>query len=84
MSEYQERPTPVAGYRELSGHEIDAVNFVKSAEKQIAETWRALGRHSALELDRRWMAVARTHFQEGFSAVVRAITRPADPFEETE
>jgi hypothetical protein len=78
--EYQDRPTQVAGYRELSDKEVEVVNFTKSMEEQLAGWWLKVG-DLVPDLDRRWMAVARTHFQEGFSAIVRAVTRPRDPFE---
>ena len=31
---------------------------------------------SGIEADRRWLAIARTHFQEGYSALNRAVFRP--------
>jgi hypothetical protein len=31
-------------------------------------------------LDYRWLAIAKTHFQEGFTALVRAVTKPEDVF----
>lgn len=77
--EYQERPTQVAGYRALTDKEVDVVNFTKSMEEQLAGWWLKVG-DLVPGLDRRWMAVARTHFQEGFSAMVRAVARPRDPF----
>lgn len=78
--QYQERPTQVAGYRALSEEEIATVNATKSVEDSVADWWRGVS-DTIPDLDRRWMAVARTHFQEGFSAMVRAVTRPRDPFE---
>lgn len=77
---YVDRPTPVAGYRELTDHEKDVVNRTKAVEDEVAAWWGEVV-DLVPEIDRRWMAVARTHFQEGFSAVVRAVTRPRDPFE---
>lgn len=77
--QYQNRPAPVAGYRTLSDEEIETVNATKAVEDSLADWWREVG-DTVPNIDRRWMAVARTHFQEGFSAMVRAVTRPRDPF----
>ena len=52
-------------------------------EESVADWWKKAS-DLVPEADRRWMAVARTHFQEGFSALVRAVTRPRDPFERSD
>lgn len=80
MSEYQPRPTQVAGYRPLSDDEIHTVNATKTLEDSVAQWWHEVG-DTVPDVDRRWLAIARTHFQEGFSALVRAVTRPRDPFD---
>lgn len=69
---------PVAGYRDLTQAEVDAINSVKAAEADIAELWKQLA--DVYQVDARWRAVARTHFEEGFSALVRSIARPDSPF----
>lgn len=69
---------PVKGYRDLSQAEVDAINSVKAAEADIAELWKQLA--DVYKADARWRAVARTHFEEGFSALVRSIARPDSPF----
>lgn len=69
---------PVKGYRDLSQAEVDAINSVKAAEADIAELWKQLA--DVYQVDTRWRAVARTHFEEGFSALVRSIARPDSPF----
>lgn len=76
-------PTPtsqgVRGYRDLDPDEVANINAIKEHEEELAALWGAVERDS--RTDPRWLAVARTHFQEGFSALVRSITRPADPFQ---
>lgn len=69
----------ISGYRDLSEAEIDAMNTVKSAESDIGALWSQIGA-DVTDVDRRWLAIAKTHFQEGFSALVRAVARPDDHF----
>ena len=70
----------IMGYRELTSEEVSEINRVKDTERKVAELWQVVTAAEKLA-DRRWAAVAKTHFQEGFSALVRAIARPDDPFE---
>ncbi len=69
----------ITGFRDLTQDEIDAMNAVKAAEKEFAELWKRLGGIEGI--DRRWLAVARTHIEEGCSAAVRAVAQPVSPFE---
>lgn len=69
----------VRGYRDLDPEEVALINAIKSTEENVALMWTAVGENP--QADRRWMAVARIHFQEGFSALVRSIGKPYDPFE---
>lgn len=77
----------ITGYRDLSQAEIDLMNEVKQAEATLGELWRKVGRieaqggrANAEHCDPRWHAVAKTHFEEGFSALVRSIARPEERF----
>lgn len=69
----------ISGYRDLSQPEIDLMNDVKAMESDVAQLWREIAGQD--EIGGRWLAIARTHFQEGFSALVRSIAQPADPFD---
>lgn len=69
----------IDGYRELTPAEVGLMNVVKRAEAGVADLWREVAGQD--EIDGRWLAIARTHFQEGFSALVRSIAQPADPFD---
>lgn len=83
MNEPRYGPNPtsqgVRGYRDLTAPEIDTINIIKEHEEILADTWGKVERLS--QSDSRWLGVARTHFQEGFSALVRAIAQPDDPFQ---
>lgn len=75
----------IEGYRDLQQDEIDLMNDIKEAEIQVAEVWKHVIRQGedsevAATLDLRWANIAKTHFQEGFSALVRAVAKPRDPF----
>lgn len=69
----------ITGYRDLKQSEIDLMNAIKAAEASVALMWREVAGQD--EIDGRWLSIARTHFQEGFSALVRSVAQPADPFE---
>ncbi|HWG89116.1 MAG TPA: hypothetical protein VN679_15130 [Candidatus Acidoferrales bacterium] len=75
----------IKGYRDLSQAEIDAINRVKTlgddlkaackeASDLIEEANRVHGIGDSEAY--RWVAIARTHFQEGMMALVRSIARP--------
>lgn len=68
----------IKGYRELSEQDVELVNLIKDAEIQVGKLWRMVVEQNVA--DRRWTAVAKTHFQEGFTALVRAVTKPEDVF----
>jgi hypothetical protein len=68
----------ISGYRDLTQEEIDAINSVKNAETEVGQLWRTI---TAIEgIDRRWANIAKTHFEEGFSALVRSIAQPESRF----
>lgn len=69
----------ISGYRDLTQGEIDLINVIKEAEANAAEAWKVVAAQD--EIDGRWLAIARTHIQEGFTALVRAISQPVDPFD---
>lgn len=67
-------PLPVHGYQPQGTESVDAVNDNKILEERI------LRRLDELEnmpgIDRRWLAIGRTHIEQGFMAVNRAIFKP--------
>ena len=70
----------ISGYRDLSEIEILAMNDIKALETRVGALWRQISRDSNFELDGRWMSIAKTHFEEGFSAFVRAVAKPEPTF----
>jgi hypothetical protein len=68
----------ISGYRDLTQAEIDLMNVVKGAEIAVGDVWR--GVMDLPDVDKRWASVARTHFEEGFSALVRSIAKPEPRF----
>lgn len=69
----------IAGYRDLTPREVELINMIKSLEREVGQLWLQVG-EDVPTAERRDLDVARTHFQEGFSAFVRAVARPEDPF----
>lgn len=85
------KPLPVAGYTDQSAEKIALVNEFKADEERLLRKLDALQMVNShgellpgtsdsnvnwLSGDPRWLAVARTHFQEGFMALNRAVFRP--------
>lgn len=71
---------PVTGYNDQSQESLNAVNRSKQFELDLAEFVKYVKGHDALEVDRRWAAVAVTHFEQGFMALNRSIFKPDSPF----
>lgn len=78
---------PVHGYQPQTGDKVALVNEFKQDEerllRKVGVVMSALkpntGDEPALDqpaYDRRWAAIARTHFQEGFMALNRAVFQP--------
>lgn len=64
----------ITGYRDLSQAEIDSMNAIKEYGEQVRVLIETLqGRE---ELDQRWIAIGKTHMQQGFMALVRAVAKP--------
>jgi hypothetical protein len=78
---YGPKPTSqgVRGYRDLPADRIHLINRLKLWEEDLAVVWGEVERDP--DTDPRWLDIARNHFQEGFSALVRSIARPYDPFQ---
>lgn len=67
----------IKGYRDLTEQDVELVNLIKDAEIEVGKLWNIVGKKKT---DPRWMSIAKTHFQEGFTALVRAVTKPEDVF----
>ncbi|MHB0785552.1 Acb2/Tad1 domain-containing protein [Bradyrhizobium sp. 5.13L] len=66
---------PVAGYQPQSDANVSAVNVNKRLEEEI------LRRIDTLEqtpgIDRRWLNIGKTHLEQAFMALNRAIFQPS-------
>lgn len=62
------------GYRSQPQANVDAVNANKKLEETILRALDVLTKEDAI--DKRWLAVGRTHIEEGFMAINRAIFKP--------
>lgn len=69
----------IQGYRDLTQDELDQMNEIKKMETTVAQLWNSIN-HTNEEVDARWMRIAKTHLEQGFSAFVRAIAQPESPF----
>lgn len=68
------KPLPVSGYTEQSNGNVSQVNFNKKLEELVL---RVVDEHLAAgEIDKRWAAVAKTHFEQGFMALNRSVFQP--------
>lgn len=71
--------TAINGYRVLSQVEIDAINCIKREGTEVEQLINGLADKLAVGLhvpDPRWLAIARTHLQQGFMALVRSVAKP--------
>jgi len=72
----------IKGYRELSQHEIDAMNKVKELANEIGAFIEELADEEVsttgfdVHVDPRWLAIAKTDLQKGFMSLTRAIAQP--------
>lgn len=67
-------PTKITGYRVLNAEEVAHINAVKEMGAGLDDMLNDLNNQA--HYDRRWLAIAKTHLQEGIMAAMRAIARP--------
>lgn len=63
------------GYQPQAPDRLDLVNSNKVVEENILRFLDDLA--ATDDADKRWLAIARTHVEQGFMAINRAIMRPA-------
>lgn len=73
----QDQHKHIKGYRDLTQDEIDLMNEGKALSEQVGAFVAKLeaGR-PGLSLDKRWIAIGKTHAQQGFMALIRSIAQP--------
>jgi hypothetical protein len=67
-------PMPVVGYTSQSEANVALVNQAKMLEEQVLRQLDRLNDNP--EIDKRWLAIARTHIEQGFMAANRAVFKP--------
>ena len=65
---------PVHGYQAQTGEKVYEVNFNKTLEEEVLRRLDTLKLLSYI--DQRWLAIGRTHIEEGFMAINRSIFQP--------
>lgn len=66
---------PVAGYMPQSAGKIVTVNAFKAIEEELLRILDSMA--GEREFDKRWLAMARTNFENGFMQLNRSVFRPA-------
>jgi hypothetical protein len=64
----------IKGYRDLSPAEIELMNKIKDIGETLDATCKALAADPTI--DQRWVAIGKTHLQQGIMALVRAVAQP--------
>lgn len=65
---------PVSGYRDQSADNVEMVNANKETEERLLQVLDMLAENP--EADKRWLSIGRTHIEQGFMAINRAIFKP--------
>ena len=66
--------TMIKGYRDLSESEIKAMNEVKHHGEILDDLCELM--EACASVDQRWVAIGKTHLQQGIMALVRAVAKP--------
>lgn len=74
MSKPESNPHAIPGYRTLSDEELAMVEAIKRMEAAMNGFMDQVA--TVEGLDRRQLALAATHIEEGFMHLVRSITKP--------
>ena len=74
MSKSDHKPMPVAGYTAQSDSQIYLVARNKEIEERVLRILDEL--KSLATCDQLWLAIGRTHIEQGFMAVNRSVFQP--------
>lgn len=74
MSEPKFIGLPVHGYKAQDQGAVQMVNINKEAEEAILRLMDEYAGHP--DVDKRWLAIARTNIEQGFMALNRSIFKP--------
>lgn len=64
----------IRGYRDLSAEEIALMNEGKALAEQVGAFVDKL--MADPRTDKRWVAIGKTHLQQGFMAAIRGVAQP--------
>lgn len=67
---------PVSGYRPQSDAAVEMVNQNKALEERVLRFLDELAASNEVSVDPRWFAIGRSHIEQGFMAVNRAVFQP--------
>jgi hypothetical protein len=67
---------PITGDRKLDAVELDLINTVKQHGDILGNVISALEKRD--DVDKRWLAIAKTDLQKGMMALVRSIAKPTN------
>lgn len=68
-------PLPVQGYKPQSQETVDLVNKNKQLEEMALRELDMLQQRS--DVDKRWLAIGRTHLEQAWMAINRSVFQPA-------
>jgi hypothetical protein len=68
---------PVPGYQMQSQNAVVSVADNKRTEERLLRVLDAYKTAGQTVYDQRWVAIARTHFEQGFMAMNRAVFKPS-------
>lgn len=68
---------PVHGYKDQTQTNIELVNNNKIAEEHTLRKIDMMMSDPSAAYDKRWLSIARTHFEQGYMALNRAIFQPS-------
>jgi hypothetical protein len=66
----------IKGYKQLTDMQITDINVVKDLEAAFLNHLRVLFEYPSVDIDKRWISIARSHIEQASMAAVRAITKP--------
>jgi hypothetical protein len=64
----------IKGYRDLSEQEIAMMNVCKEKAEEVGKIIKTL--EDLSNVDKRWLAIAKTTLQTGFMQLIRSIAQP--------
>lgn len=67
-------PPKILGYTALTTEKVELVNTFKQAEELMLQSLDELS--TGLSIDQRWLSIGRTHLEQAFMALNRAVMRP--------